>query len=272
MLQTPQSALPHLTVLRPSGACGSLWCLPGSDGDAGIFRNLAPYLPSGCAAFGINLTQVHTDSAQLSVESIAASCVRLIGSREHSGPIYLLGYSFGGLVAYEMARQLGERGQSVAFLGMVDTAVVLQLASITSREAHSAKLRRKLATWLRHLRTFATGPQRARWFRETVVSKVFAKAYARQTARGSVIPRWLRNVNDLNIFASTRYQPPANPGRVVLVRARDEYRDTRWTIDLGWSSVPIADLQIRELPGTHRDLIRTESASLGHLISEYLVA
>jgi thioesterase domain-containing protein len=269
-LQTSQSALPRLTILHPSGDAGSIWCLPGSDGDAEIFRNLIPHLPADCAAYGINLKQVHAESAQLSIESIAAGCVRAVRSLDHSGPVHLLGYSFGGLVAYEMASQLTASGYSVGFLGMVDTSLVSQLVSVTARESRSAKIRRKLITWTRHLRTLITGPQRVRWFRETVISKFFSKAYAALTARGNPIPKWLRNVNDLNIFASRGYRPPPSRARVVLVRARDEYRDTRWTIDLGWSSVHLADLQILELPGTHRDLIRTESASLGRLVSDRL--
>jgi thioesterase domain-containing protein len=271
-LQTPQPVLPELTILRARGGAGSIWCLPGSDGDAEIFCNLAPHLPSECAAFGINLTQVHAESAQLTVEAIAASCVRAVRALDLSGPIHLLGYSFGGLVAYETAVQLSASGYSVGFLGMVDTSLVSHLASVTSRESLVAKIRRKGTTWLRHLRTLITGPQRVRWFRETVISKLFAKAYARLAVRRRNIPKWLRNVNDLNIFASTFYQPPPYRGRVMLIRARDEYRDTRWTVDLGWRTAQTGDLQIRELPGTHRDLIRTESASLGQLVRECLLS
>lgn len=271
-MQTPHSALPDLTILRARGDAGSVWCLPGSDGDAEIFRNLIPHLPSDCAAYGINLTKVHSESVQLSVEAIAATCVQAVRTLDLPGPVHLLGYSFGGLVAYEAARQLITAGYSVGFLGMVDTSLVSQLPSVTSRESFAAKIRRKRTTWLKHLQTLIMGPQRVRWFRETLISKLFAKAYFRLAARGRTIPKWLRNVNDLNIFASTRYQPPPYPGRVVLIRARDEYRDTRWTIDLGWKAVQTGDLQILELPGTHRDLIRTESASLGHLLSECLLS
>jgi thioesterase domain-containing protein len=271
ILPKQQPAPPHLTILRPQGEAGSFWCLPGSDGDAGIFGNLAPHLPPEYAAYGINLRHVHAEEAQLSIEGIAAACVLAVQSRDHPGPIHLLGYSFGGLVAYEMARQLKVLGYSVGFLGMVDTSLMVQLASITSEEAVSAKIRRKFTTWARHGRTLITGPQRARWFRETVISKFFAKAYASLTVRDWAIPNWLRNVNDLNIFASTRYRPPPSTDRVVLIRARDEFRDSRWTIDLGWRSVQIGELQIWELPGTHRDLVRTESVSLGLVVCDCLI-
>ena len=37
------------------------------------------------------------------------------------GPYYLLGVSFGGGVAFEVARQLAEQGQETALLGLMDT-------------------------------------------------------------------------------------------------------------------------------------------------------
>src|SRR4030095_2289716 len=37
------------------------------------------------------------------------------------GPYYLCGYSFGGLVAFEIARRLSESGNEVGFVGLFDT-------------------------------------------------------------------------------------------------------------------------------------------------------
>ena len=40
---------------------------------------------------------------------------------QREGPYQLIGYSFGGVVAYEMARQLLGSGERVSFLGLLDT-------------------------------------------------------------------------------------------------------------------------------------------------------
>jgi thioesterase domain-containing protein len=271
MAQSPD-ALPAVTVLKQGTGAGILWCLPGSDGDPAIFGALSQWLPENFAVCGIALTAMHAHKARLSVREIATECIGAVNSRLPAGPIHLLGYSFGGLLAFEMAIQLQESGHPIGFVGMVDTGVLVELGRVTAHESAAAKAKRKSLTWLRHARTLVAGPSRMRWFRETVVSKLFAKAYALLSARSHSIPRWLRNVNDLNIFASTRYQPPPYAGRLVLIRARDEMRDSRWTLDLGWRSIPIAELEIRELPGTHRDLLRTESAVLAAVVHEYLAA
>lgn len=42
-------------------------------------------------------------------------------NKQPHGPYFLGGYSYGGIVAYEMASLLTERNQSVEFLAMIDT-------------------------------------------------------------------------------------------------------------------------------------------------------
>ena len=56
-----------------------------------------------------------------SVEAMAADYLREIKARQPNGPYCLCGYSFGGLVAFEIARQLSESGNEVGFVGLFDT-------------------------------------------------------------------------------------------------------------------------------------------------------
>jgi amino acid adenylation domain-containing protein len=56
-----------------------------------------------------------------SVEAMAADYLREIKARQPNGPYYLCGYSFGGLVAFEIARRLSESGNEIGFVGLFDT-------------------------------------------------------------------------------------------------------------------------------------------------------
>jgi thioesterase domain-containing protein/acyl carrier protein len=56
-----------------------------------------------------------------SVEAMAADYLSAIKARQPNGPYCLSGYSFGGLVAFEIARRLAESGDEVAFVGLFDT-------------------------------------------------------------------------------------------------------------------------------------------------------
>ena len=55
------------------------------------------------------------------VRELAAHYVQLISKEQRHGPYFLGGYSYGGLVAYEIASLLSEQNQRVEFVAMIDT-------------------------------------------------------------------------------------------------------------------------------------------------------
>ena len=55
------------------------------------------------------------------VRELAAHYVQLISKKQRHGPYFLGGYSYGGLLAYEMASLLTEQNQRVEFVAMIDT-------------------------------------------------------------------------------------------------------------------------------------------------------
>ncbi|WP_293062502.1 MULTISPECIES: thioesterase domain-containing protein [unclassified Moorena] len=55
-----------------------------------------------------------------SVEEVAAYYLQAIQSLQPSGPYFLGGHSFGVLVAFEMAQQLQQKGETVALLALFD--------------------------------------------------------------------------------------------------------------------------------------------------------
>ena len=52
---------------------------------------------------------------------LAAHYVKLISKEQSHGPYFIGGYSYGGLLAYEMASLLTEKKQRVEFVAMIDT-------------------------------------------------------------------------------------------------------------------------------------------------------
>jgi thioesterase domain-containing protein/acyl carrier protein len=54
------------------------------------------------------------------VEEIATCYLKGIRTVQPKGPYYLAGYSFGGVVVYEMAQQLRKQGETIGFLALVD--------------------------------------------------------------------------------------------------------------------------------------------------------
>ena len=75
------------------------------------------FLESGLFVFvGENENKVTEEN----IKALASHHVRDILSIQPEGDYLLAGYSFGSLVAYEIAKQLEEKGKKVAFLGILD--------------------------------------------------------------------------------------------------------------------------------------------------------
>jgi thioesterase domain-containing protein len=97
------------------------------------------------------------------VEDRAASMLKSIVQRQDRGPYFLAGFSFGGLIAYEIATRLNEDGQQVAWLGLVNTGAPAALSNPSRRPVKLARalVRPRAATTLgRHRRLGSRGSDR----------------------------------------------------------------------------------------------------------------
>ncbi len=90
----------------------------GGGGGGGLFRykKLVEFLDLDQPSYGIQAPPEPFDV----LEIMAAHYIEWIKGLQPQGPYHLVGYCFGGNVAYEMARQLRAKGEEVAFLGILD--------------------------------------------------------------------------------------------------------------------------------------------------------
>ena len=82
---------------------------------------LTQYLDAGIPVYGLPF-RIHVgDPLPTTVYEMAERLVRMIRIAQPCGPYYLAGWSFGGTLAYEIATQLITKGDTVGFLGLLDT-------------------------------------------------------------------------------------------------------------------------------------------------------
>jgi thioesterase domain-containing protein len=108
-----------LVPLQPAGERPALFLLPGLGGHVIGFRELALLLGPEHPVYGLELSGRQTPHHR--VEDLASDLVEEILRRFPLGPYYLIGFSAGGMIAYEMAQQLQQRGQDIALLALLDT-------------------------------------------------------------------------------------------------------------------------------------------------------
>jgi amino acid adenylation domain-containing protein len=111
-----------LVPIRKTGSRPPLYCIHPVSGDVEYAYKLIPYLPADQPVYGILARGINgVDAPYPTVEEAAAAYAEQIQARQPEGPLHLAGYSYGGLVAYEIARLLTQRGRKVENLILFDT-------------------------------------------------------------------------------------------------------------------------------------------------------
>jgi aspartate racemase len=113
-----------LTVITAGAGVPPLFFIHDVGGSvAGLFPVARRMTYSG-AVIGIQARGLSKqEPPNTTVEAMAAEYLREIKRWQPDGPYYLCGYSFRGLVAFEMARRLCQSGDKVGLVGLFDTAV-----------------------------------------------------------------------------------------------------------------------------------------------------
>ncbi|MFD8317391.1 amino acid adenylation domain-containing protein [Kitasatospora purpeofusca] len=112
-------ALDVLLPLRTGGGKAPLFCVHPAAGISWVYSGLLRHLDPDRPVFGLQARGLRGGSPD-SVTGIAADYVREIRAVRPQGPYHLLGWSFGAVVAQEMAVQLRAAGQEVGLLALLD--------------------------------------------------------------------------------------------------------------------------------------------------------
>ena len=98
-----------------------IFLVHGGGGTVVGFRGLAQHLGPDQPIYGIEARGLYDNHPpDTSVEEMAAHYLAVVRVAWPKGPYALAGFSFGGVVAFEMARQLVASGARVALLALLD--------------------------------------------------------------------------------------------------------------------------------------------------------
>ena len=116
-LSSVQDSLGVLLPIRAKGDGPVLFCVHPAGGLSWGYMSLARYVPEDFRLYGLQARALDgTSEFPGSVRDMAADYVEQIKTVQPAGPYRLLGYSFGGIIAHEMAVQLREEGEDVAII------------------------------------------------------------------------------------------------------------------------------------------------------------
>ena len=113
-----------LVPLKPEGTKPPLYIVHGANHQVLIFDALAQYLDKDQPVYGLQSRGLDgSTEPHNSIDDMAADYIEEIVASNPDGPYALAGFSYGGIVAYEMVRQLKEQGREVTILAQFDTYV-----------------------------------------------------------------------------------------------------------------------------------------------------
>ena len=113
-----------LTCIQMAGDELPFFGIHGGDGGALFYKGLLPRFGSERPLYTIEAPALVDESLPieaLDIEHVAAEYVALIRLAQRRGPYLLGGYSYGGIVAYEMAQQMIAAGDEVPLVVLFDT-------------------------------------------------------------------------------------------------------------------------------------------------------
>ncbi|MFA7345296.1 MAG: amino acid adenylation domain-containing protein [Terrimicrobiaceae bacterium] len=240
---------PVLAVIHAEGAGAPLFCIHAGDGGILVYRELMHHLDGRRPVLGIESPGLHAGREYRvpAIEETAALYLNSIRRRQPHGPYLLAGFSYGGMVAYEMAVQLQADGEDVAFLALFDTwAPGVEMIKADLGERLRRYLRRKGAEGV-----FERAFQTAVYFSLRAFQRVFPGRETAPETHGDDLQRDLREAHGETMNA---YRPRSYPGKLTLFRAMDPGGSVfDFPEDNGWSMF-VDDLEVVPASGTHNTL------------------
>ncbi len=214
-----------------------LFCICGVH----AYQELAEELGADFSVYGVFLPveqellrrSAGSPPPKLSLEKIAAQYVATIREQQPEGPYMLLGFCFGGILAFEAAQQLRRAGAEVSLLIMLDST--LQSVLQTKRALRlRRRLRRTVVKYHRYL---------PRWVPDLLIGATWRDERQRlELIRLRIYGEALRRYHVAGYDGSTVLARPAKTADALASRGAD----TKW----GWSR-HISDIAVCDVPGDH---------------------
>jgi amino acid adenylation domain-containing protein len=273
-----------IVPIQPHGTKPPLFFIHGvGGGTLWGYSNLSKYFESDQPVYAFKSRGTEGLEEFKSIEEMAAAYISQLKIFQPQGPYYLSGYCFGGNIAFEMARQLQQNNDSVAFLGLMNCAA--PNSSYTHFDYSLSfyfKFFQNATYWLRYMMNWESEQRRnfviwklRNWNRKLrskmrLTPKEDASVDVEDLVDLTLYPEEQKKLWSAHLRALLEYKPKQYKGKVLLFRSPGHPLFCSFDLNNGWSEY-CTELSLIEIPGAHETILKEPFvSSLAKTFCDYL--
>ncbi len=267
--QEPNVAgISSLVEMQPRGSRPPLFCVHPAGGTVFCYRDLARHLGGDQPFFGLQARGLSGEAPpQDTVEEMAAHYIDTMRSVQPVGPYRLAGWSLGGNLAFEMARQLREQGDEVALLALLDAGALPPDEQAAIDDFLPIIMGMFPAEENLPLEALRQLPPREQL---DYFLKRAAEARLVDDVPGTTQAQHVFDVFRANLKAMLDYRPVEADVAITLFRAAEQTSKLAADPALGWSAYAKRGVDVHTVPGDHVHMVREPQVQ--HLAAELLAS
>ena len=255
-LFSQQKSLPlnsPLVPIQPQGTKPPFFCIHPIFGVVFPYYELAFHLGQDQPFYGVQPLGFEDKNSPLNrIEDMATYYIKALQNLQPNGPYFLGGWSFGGVVAFEMAQQLLKAGEDVALLAIFDSPAPLAAYQPSGWETFNFILTTVVPDifpfWLDYFNLLITVTHRSK-----SKNSNFQSLKNQILNESNLLP--ILRVYQANCQASLNYLPQIYPGKVTLFKSNQNRKINALDSTMGWHELA-AEVEVHSIPGHHLNLLR----------------
>jgi thioesterase domain-containing protein len=253
LLRQPAGAAEEVSLvpIRRQGAGTALFCVHPAGGTVLCYLELARHLEADVPIYGLQAQGIEGELEPLeSVFEMAACYLRAIKTVQPDGPYHLCGWSTGGIIAFEVARQLAAQGDEIALVALLDAAIPRTGENFS--EADVGYLLGMLFPGedLTALQA-SSGDEQLDAFRSRA-----QRASLLATGATTAQARRIYSVFQANMKAVVEYQPGSFDQRLTLIKAAQHVTPMHADPQLGWGQWAMGGFEIHDVACSHLAMLQ----------------
>jgi amino acid adenylation domain-containing protein len=272
--KNPVSA--HKLVTIRSGETKTPLFLIHDIGGIGLrYEHLGRHFPEDQAIYGIESRGLSGLPVDYSVEVMARHYIEQIRERQPHGPYFLVGHCFGGLIAYEIARQLSAEHEPMGLVGLLDTFQrnLVEEDALLQDAPQNTGLPLILERFREDIKSLVRGPDRIGTWRKMTASTqtrlirtFYRVVYKLCSPFGWKMPAFLKDVKEANMIASYCFRPKTYDGTIVHFRCEDRIETDPPDSSRLWQRLA-KKVVVLDVPGNHNSMLREPGV---HVLAEQI--